>query len=246
MTLLWIVGGGLLMGLISLVGGATLFLGEPRARALVRPLVAFAAGSLLGGAFLHMLPAAVAEQRGSVAPYLWLTAGFLLFLGIEQFLHWHHCHGASSDCGDAVAVLVLVGGALHSFLGGLAVAAAFLLDVRVGISTWLAAAAHEVPRQFGDFGVLLHAGWSPRKALGWNLVSSLTFIVGGVLAWGLSPRMDTSWLLALAAGNFVYIGASDLVPEVNRHRHARDGALHFAAFLAGAGLLASLRLAVGE
>jgi zinc and cadmium transporter len=245
-TLVWIVGSGLLMSLVSLVGGTTLFLGERAARALARPLVAFAAGSLLGGAFLHMLPAAAADRSAGVAPYLWTTAGFVLFLGIEQFLHWHHCHGESSECGQAVAVLILVGDALHNFLGGLAVAAAFLLDVRVGISTWLAAAAHEIPQEFGDFAVLLHAGWSPRKALVWNLVSSLTFVLGGVLAWGLSPQMDTSWLLAFAAGNFIYIGASDLVPEVNRHRRARDGMLHFAAFVAGAGLLAALRLAMGD
>jgi zinc and cadmium transporter len=112
--------------------------------------------------------------------------------------------------------------------------------------TWLAAAAHEVPQELGDFGVLVHAGWSPRRALAWNLLSASTFLVGGVVAWGVSARIDTSWLLAFAAGNFFYIGASDLVPEVNRHRDLGANVLHFVAFVAGVSLLAGLRVTVGD
>jgi zinc and cadmium transporter len=245
MLLLWIVAGGLAMCALALVGSCTLLLGEAMLRRLVRPLVAFAAGSLLGGALLHMIPAATIGHQGP-APYLWVLAGFALFLGIEQFLHWHHCHRASADCGQTLTALILVGDALHNFLGGLAVGAAFLVDLRVGVSTWLAAAAHEIPQELGDFGVLVHAGWSPRKALAWNVLSASTFLVGGVLAWAISARLDTSWLLGFAAGNFLYIGASDLVPEVNRHRELRVSVRHFVAFVSGAGLLAALRVMLGH
>lgn len=239
-TLAWIVAGGIAMGAISLVGAVTLLLDETTQRRLVRPLVAFAAGSLLGGAIIHMIPEAAARSDG-MTPYVAVLAGFALFLAVEQFLHWHHCHRETADCRPPLGYLILVGDGLHNLLGGLAVGAAFVADVGVGLTIWLAAAAHEVPQELGDFGVLVHGGWSPRRALAYNLLSSATFLVGGVLAWGVSARFDTSWLLGFAAGNFLYIGASDLVPEVNRHRELGMGALHFLAFTAGAGLLAALK-----
>ncbi|MFN8090941.1 MAG: ZIP family metal transporter [Vicinamibacteria bacterium] len=243
-TLAWIVAGGVAMSVISLVGAVTLLLRVETQRRIVRPLVAFAAGSLLGGALLHMIPEAGARHRGTT-PYLAVLAGFALFLAIEQFLHWHHCHRETADCRPALGYLILVGDGLHNLLGGLAVGAAFVADVRVGITIWLAAAAHEVPQELGDFGVLIHGGWSKGRALAFNLLSSATFLVGGVLAWTASARFDTSWLLGFTAGNFLYIGASDLVPEVNRHRDPWVGVLHFAAFAAGAGLLAALKLVLG-
>jgi zinc and cadmium transporter len=232
------------MGAISLVGSVTLLLSEATQRRLVRPLVAFAAGSLLGGALLHMIPEASAQQ-GGVAPYASVLAGFALFLAIEQFLHWHHCHRETADCRPPLGYLILVGDGLHNLLGGLAVGAAFVADVRVGLTIWLAAAAHEVPQELGDFGVLVHGGWSRGRALAFNLLSSSTFLLGGIVAWLASERFETSWLLGFAAGNFLYIGASDLVPEVNRHRDLGIGALHFLAFAAGAGLLAALKVVVG-
>jgi zinc and cadmium transporter len=244
-SLAWIVAGGVGMGAISLVGAVTLLLDETTQRRLVRPLVAFAAGSLLGGALLHMLPEATA-QGGGTAAYLWVLAGFALFLAVEQFLHWHHCHREAADCREPLGYLILVGDGLHNLLGGLAVGAAFVADVRVGFTIWLAAAAHEVPQELGDFGVLVHGGWSRARALAFNLLSSATFLVGGVVAWAVSARFDTSWLLGFAAGNFLYIGASDLVPEVNRHRDLGVGALHFLAFTAGAGLLAALKLVMQD
>jgi zinc and cadmium transporter len=192
-----------------------------------------------------MVPAAVRNRPDGVAAYLWVLAGFALFLAIEQFLHWHHCHRADAGCRQPLGYLILVGDGLHNFLGGLAVGAAFVADVAVGVTTWLAAAAHEVPQELGDFGVLVHGGWSRRRALAFNVLSASTFLVGGVLAWAVAARFDTSWLLGFAAGNFLYIGASDLVPEVNRHHDPRVGVLHFLAFVAGVALLAALKLVCG-
>ncbi len=234
------------MTAIALVGGVTLLLSGSLLQRLLRPLVAFAAGSLLGGAILHMIPAAAERHPHPVHAYLWVLAGFASFLAVEQFLHWHHCHHERADCRQPLAQLVLVGDALHNLVGGLAVGAAFLIDVRVGVSAWLAAAAHEIPQELGDYAVLVHAGWPPARALAWNVLSASTFLAGGVIAWAVSPRVDTTWLLGFAAGNFLYIGASDLVPEVNRERDLGTGAVHFLSFAAGAALLAALRLLDGH
>ena len=116
-----------------------------------------------------------------------------------------------------------------------------MADIRLGIAAWLAAAAHEVPQELGDFAVLTHGGWSRRNALLFNVVSGSMFLVGGLLAWGLASRVDVGFLVPFAAGNFLYIGASDLVPEVNKAHTVRANLLHFAAFAAGLALLLAIR-----
>jgi zinc and cadmium transporter len=104
--------------------------------------------------------------------------GFLIFFGLEQFLHWHHCHRAFAECKQPLTYLILIGDGLHNFLGGLSIAGVFIVDIRLGVAAWLAAAAHEVPQELGDFGVLVHGGWKKRTALLFNLLSGLTFLVG--------------------------------------------------------------------
>jgi zinc and cadmium transporter len=244
--LLWIVGSGLLMTAVSLVGGLALLLEETVLRRMLLPLVAFSAGSLIGGAFFHMIPAAVAGSGSPLVPLLWVVLGFTLFLAVEQFLHYHHCHRASAECRKPLTYLILLGDGLHNFLGGLAIGSTFLLDVRLGVATWLAAAAHEVPQELGDFGVLLHGGWSKGEALLFNALSASTFLVGGLVAYAASARADVAFLVPLAAGNFLYIGAADLVPEVNKPRDLGANFLHLAAFVAGVGLLLLLRLVLPE
>jgi len=244
-TLLWIVGAGVAMALIALAGGLTLVLGEEALRRLLLPLVSFSAGSLLGGAFFHMLPTALADGANPLPVFAWLLAGFTLFFVLEQFLHWHHCHRAEAECRQPLTYLILIGDGLHNFLGGLAVAGTFLVDIRLGITTWIAAALHEIPQELGDFGVLLHGGWSKRAALTFNFLSALTFLAGGLVTYFASLQVEVGFLVPLAAGNFLYIAASDLVPEVNRHFGWRRNLAHFGAFAAGIVLLLALRLAHG-
>jgi zinc and cadmium transporter len=244
-TLPWIVASGLLMAAIALVGSVTLVLRESTLRRIVLPLVALSAGSLLGGAFLHMIPASLAQAGSGYGTFLWILAGFAVFFALEQFLHWHHCHRATTACRKPLGYMILLGDGLHNLLGGLAVAGTFLIDIRLGVTTWLAAAAHEVPQELGDFGVLLHSGWSRRKALLYNVASGLTFLLGGLVAWAASYRIDVAFLVPFAAGSFIYIGASDLVPEVNKHADARANLVHFVSFVVGIGLMALLRIAGG-
>lgn len=241
-TLLWITISGLLMSAIALVGSVTLVLKESTLQRILLPLVAFAAGSLIGGAFLHMIPASQVEDRADIAVYVWVLAGFTLFFALEQFLHWHHCHRAPASCKEPLTYLILIGDGLHNFLGGLAVAGAFLIDIRLGITTWLAAAAHEVPQELGDFGVLVHGGWDKRQALLFNLLSALTFLAGSLLAYVASFQIDTAFLVPFAAGNFLYIGASDLVPEVSKHRDVVANVVHFVCFVFGLALMLVIRI----
>jgi zinc and cadmium transporter len=156
-TLIWIVISGLLMSSIALVGSVTLVLKEHTLRRTLLPLVALSAGSLLGGALFHMIPAALETTGVKISVFVWVVAGFSVFFILEQFLHWHHCHKASAECKQPLTYLILLGDGLHNFIGGLAVAGAFLMDIRLGITTWLAAAAHEIPQELGDFAVT--ASW---------------------------------------------------------------------------------------
>jgi zinc and cadmium transporter len=243
-VLVWIIGGGLLMSAIALVGSVTLLLSERMLRRLLLPLVAFAAGSLIGGAFFHMIPVGLGTGMSEIAVFGLILAGFAVFFGLEQFLHWHHCHRAESDCKKPLTYLILIGDGLHNFLGGLAVAGTFLIDIRLGIITWLAAAAHEVPQELGDFGVLVHGGWGYRRALFYNVLSGLTFLVGGLIAYAASFRLDIAFLVPFAAGNFIYIGAADLIPEVKAHADPKANVVHFVAFLAGVLLMLAVKLAL--
>ncbi len=240
-TFLWILLSGLLMAAIALVGSVTLILEERTLKRLLLPLVALAAGTLLGGAFFHMIPAAVAQMGNGLPVYAWIVVGFVTFFVLEQFLHWHHCHRAVSEH-RPLTYLILVADAVHNFVGGLAVAGAFLIDIRVGVTAWIAAAAHEVPQELGDFGILVHGGWSKRRALFYNFLSALTFLAGGLVAYSASFALNVDFLVPFAAGNFVYIAAADLIPEVKHSASAKENLVHFLALLLGLVLLAGVRL----
>lgn len=245
-TFAWIVASSLAMSAIALVGVVTLLLRPQTLARLLLPLVAFAAGTLLGGAFLHLLPAALAEAGATPGVLVWLLAGFVAFFAIEQFLQWRHCRREPAEARRPMTYLVLIGDGLHNFLDGLAIAGAFIADVRLGIGAWLAAAAHEVPQELGDFSVLVHGGWPKARALAFNLLSGLTFLLGGLLTYVASARVDVAFLLPFAAGNFIYIAASDLIPEVRRHAGARASIVHLAALIGGIALLYALRLVLED
>jgi zinc and cadmium transporter len=236
-ALLWIVGSGVLMSLIALVGSATLLVSAAVLQRWLLPLVAVAAGSLIGGALLHMIPAALEVAPTDEHVWLAVLAGFCSFLALEQLLHWHHCQRAGAHRKQPLTYLILIGDGLHNFIGGLAIAGAFLIDIRLGVTAWLAAAAHEIPQELGDFGVLVHGGWPRRRALLLNVLSGSTFLLGGLVTYVLSRSLDVWFLLPFAAGNFLYIGAVDLVPEVNKMPSAAANLLHFAAFLAGVAVM---------
>jgi zinc and cadmium transporter len=210
---------GLAMACIALIGGLTLLMAPKALERLITPLVAFASGALLGGALLHLYPAALSAGLPPVTTGLFTLAGFILFLVLELFIRRHH-HHRPTDGPRPLAYLVLLGDGLHNFLGGLAIGAAFLIDIRLGWTAWIAAAAHEVPQELGDFGVLLLGGLPRRRALLLNFASGLTFLVGALLACAVPASWSVAWLIPVAAGNFLYIATVDLIPEVARSRTA--------------------------
>ncbi|HSK33362.1 MAG TPA: ZIP family metal transporter [Propionicimonas sp.] len=240
-VLAWIVVSGLAMSALALVGSVAVVLPERHFRRLVLPLVALAAGALLGGAMFHMLPESVQVLGNELSVFVWVVAGIFSFHVLEQFLHWHHCHRPVGEH-RPLGYMILAADGLHNLIGGMAVGSAFIVDVRLGVVTWIVAAAHEVPQELGDFGILVHSGWSTRHALLYNLASALTFPLGGLLAYAVAGRIEVAWLVPFAAGNFIYIAVADLLPEITSTPNPRDKMLHTASF--GLGLAALLVVAL--
>jgi zinc and cadmium transporter len=232
-ALAWIVLASIVMTLIALIGATLLLLRPTTARAFVLPLVAFAAGSLIGSAFFHLLPDALGHLNGATHVWLSTAAGFAVFFALEQLLHWHHHHSGHRHRERPLTYLLLIGDSLHNFIDGVAVAAAFVTDIGLGITTTIAVAAHEIPQEFGDMAVLIHGGWSKARAVIFNLLTSLTFLVGALLTFVVAAEINVSYVVAFAAGTFLYIGATDLVPEINKLGDLKRNLLNLAMFLLG-------------
>lgn len=241
-TFAWIVVAGLAMSALALVGAVTTILSRAALQRILLPMVGLAAGSLLGGALFHMLPESVDALGNTMAVYISVAVGFIVFFCLEQLLHWHHCHRLDHSRHRPLGYLILLADGLHNLIGGLAVGGAFIVDIRVGVITWLVAAAHEIPQELGDFGVLVHSGWSRRSALAWNFVSALTFLVGALVAYGLSAHVDVAFLLPFAAGNFIYIAAADLLPEITAEPRSRDKLETSVSFVVGLVFLLAVTL----
>jgi len=231
--LLWIILSTVAMSLLSLVGVLILFFNESRLKKIIFPLVSFSAGALLAGALLHLIPEAIEQISDKRHVFLLVIVGFSLFFLLEKFISWHHCHTTPSEHKQPVTYLILIADGLHNFLGGLAIGSAFIVDIRLGIITWLVSAAHEIPQELGDFGILIHGGWKKRKALLFNLLSALTMVIGGLLAYFVASKMSIVYLLPFAAGNFIYIAASDLIPQVKHDEKFVRSIIHFLFFVLG-------------
>lgn len=244
MRLVWIMVASLL-GSVGAIAGSALLLAFPqRVRSrLVPHLVSYATGTLLGAAFLGMIPAGVAQ-----APVTAITgttlAGMVAFFVLEKLALWRHGHESDRGPGQA-APLILVGDAFHNLVDGVLIAAAFLTSVPLGITTAFAVIAHEVPQELGDFAILLDAGYSRAKALALNTLSSLATLPGAVLAYFYLAEMRNAvpYVLALSAASFIYIATADLIPELQRRASLTASAIQLALLLAGIGTIAALHLA---
>ena len=242
MLLAWILGFSLL-GSLGAVGGAALLLAFPDdvRKRLVPALVAYAAGTLLGAAFLGMIPAAAADTpvRAVSAAVL---AGIVLFFVLERLVLWRHGHEAGGSPNPA-APLILVGDAFHNFVDGVVIAAAFLTSVPLGIAAGLAVVAHEVPQEVGDFAILLDGGYGRRKALALNALSATATLPGALAGyfWLADVQGLVPYVLALSASSFIYIAVADLLPGL--HRRPAGGWRQFALIVAGIGTIAVFHFA---
>ncbi|MFA5158787.1 MAG: ZIP family metal transporter [Patescibacteria group bacterium] len=240
--LIWIIVSSLILALVSLAGGLALVITGKKFNQLIMYLVSFSAGALLAGALVHLLPESFEKIANSMLVSLLVLSGLVSFYILEQFISWHHCHRSVGEHVHPVSYLILIADGVHNLIDGLAVGSAFMIDYHLGIATLIAVVAHEVPQELGDFGILIHSGWTARRALVFNLLSSLTFFIGAIITYFLSKEIEIVYLLPIAAGSFIYIAAVDLLPQVNKACEQKPKLAHFLSFVLGTVLLIVLKI----
>jgi zinc and cadmium transporter len=236
----WIIGFSIL-GSIGAVAGAALFLFFPEGirKVLVPCLISYATGTLLGAAFLGMIPAALKQAS---APLVMATvlAGMVLFFVLEKLVLWRHCHDSACEVHGRAGPLILIGDAFHNFVDGVVIAAAFLTSIPLGVAASLAVIAHEIPQEIGDFAILLDNGYERRKAIVLNGLSAVTTLPGAVLAyfWLGETRAAVPYILAISAASFIYIATADLIPGLHRQVTAAASLRQFILLIAGISTIA--------
>lgn len=244
------------MSLISFVGALTLFLKEKFLNKTLLFLVAFSAGALLGGAFLHLLPEAIetAGVEHILKVFVFALLGFCLFYILEEFIKWHHHHSTRHTgeeyCDKGIhpfSYLILLSDSLHNFLDGLVIAGSFVVSPVCGVATTMAVALHEIPQELGDFGVLIYGGFKKGKALLFNFLSALLAVFGGLVGFFLAEKIGGNivYLLPFAAGNFVYIACSDLIPEIKKDFGFGKALGYFCVFILGILLMLAMKFWLG-
>lgn len=241
MQLFFILISTFLVSVVSLVGVLALTIRKELLAAIIFSLIAFSAGAMIGGAFLHLIPEAL-EESNHQPVFVFVTCGFILFFLLEKYLYWRHCHNGVCDV-HTFTYLNLVGDALHNFIDGMVIAGSFIASIELGIFTSLLVVLHEIPQELGDFGVLVYGGFSRRKALLCNFISALTAFAGAISGYLLSNKfLGFSYiLLSITAGGFIYIASSDLIPEIHKETNAKKSAISLILFFLGIFLISLLK-----
>lgn len=234
----------LIVSSLSLVGAVALLFNRDLSKRQVLYLVSFSVGGLLGGAFFHLVPEAI-EINGEVLKVsTWLLVGIFASYILEMVLKWRHCHIPTSDeHPHSFAYINLIGDGVHNMIDGIIIGGAYLTSTSLGVATTIAVCLHEIPQEIGDFGVLIYAGMTRRRALLLNLASASTAILGVVIALSLSAYVENlvALLLPFAAGNFIYIAGSDLVPELQDEKRLSSSLVQLALMVLGLSLLYLLK-----
>jgi zinc and cadmium transporter len=230
-----------MVSLISLIGIFFIGMKQDTLTKVIKYLVSFAVGGLLGGTFFHLLPESM--ESGNPSMFGYVLSGILIFFLIEKFLHWRHCHKGHCDA-HTFTYLNLIGDGIHNFIDGMIIAASFVTDMRLGVITTLAVAAHEIPQEIGDFGILVYGGFSKYKALLFNLLSALTAMAGAVIAYFSFNQIVwlKGFLIPLTAGGFLYIALVDLIPELHKDGGKDNIALQFVIMVGGLLLMWLLKI----
>jgi zinc and cadmium transporter len=237
----WILLATFIDSLIGLVGILTLWINQKSMNKIIFWLVAFSAGTLLGGAFFHLIAEAV-EQIEPLYAMVFTMIGFVIFYIMERFLFWHHCHEGHCDV-HPFSYLLLVGDGMHNIIDGFVIAASFLVDIKFGIITTAMIISHEVPQELGNYAVLLYGGFDKWKASLYNFLAQITCVLGGLLGYYMGTAYDiTAYLLPIAAGGFIYISASDLIPELHKEKQIKKSLISLIVFLVGVVLMFGMKL----
>lgn len=226
----------LVVSLISFIGIFTFSLKVEKLRKILIYFVAFSAGALFAGAFLHLIPEVVEKTGFNLRIPLFILLGIILFFIIEKIVCWNHCHiPITKGHVHSFAIMNLVGDVFHNFLDGLIIAASYLVSIPLGITTTLAVVLHEIPQEISDFGILLHGGFSKKKALLINFATALTAVLGAVIGLLLSGFINgvEFILVPIAAGGFIYIAGSDLIPELHKEFQLKKSIWQLIVFILG-------------
>ncbi|MBC8500733.1 MAG: ZIP family metal transporter [Nanoarchaeota archaeon] len=235
----------IIVSLISFVGILTLSIKANKLKKILLYMVSFSAGGLFGDAFIHLLPEIIEEVGFSLNISLYAIFGIVFSFVVEKFIRWRHCHlPTTKEHQHPFAIMNLFGDAVHNFMDGLIIGASYLASIPVGIATTLAVVFHEIPQEIADFGVLLHGGFSKGKALFFNFMTALTAVIGAVAAIIISSYVQnvTYFLIPFAAGGFIYIAGSDLIPELHKEVKVKKSLIQITLFILGVGVMVLLLL----
>ena len=229
----------IIVSLISFVGIITLLVRQNQLNRILLFLVSFSAGALLGDAFIHLLPEAIISSGFTLPVSLSILTGILLFFVLEKFICWRHCHIPTSKTHPhPLAFMNLIGDGFHNFIDGMIIAGSYLADYRIGITTTIAVILHEIPQEISDFGVLLHAGLSKKKAILYNFISALIAVLGAlfVLALG-SSEYFLNLLVSFTVGGFIYLASSDLIPELHKETDPKKSVFQLFGIIFGIAIM---------
>lgn len=224
------------VSILSLTGILLLSFKEVFFRKCIPLFISMAVGALLGDAFIHLIPEALESGSSSTGIGLLVIVGILLFFILERVLHWHH-HGEDTEISHVhpVGRLVLVSDIIHNFLDGVIIAASFMVSVPVGLATTLAVVLHEIPQEVGDFAVLLHAGYTKKRAIFLNFLTALSAFFGAALFFAVGEYATplAAYFVPLTAGGFIYIAVADLIPELQKTKRFQDSLYQLTAVIVG-------------
>jgi len=216
----------IIISLVSIIGIFFIFIKPKTVSKLNLFLVSLAIGCLLGDSFICLIPESFEQLGFNYKPSLLLLGGIILFFILEKIIRWRHCHdphclfkeGQHKE-GQHVVTLNLIGDAVHNFIDGALIAASFQISFSLGLTTSLAVLLHEIPEEISDFGVFIHYGLSIKRAALYNFLSALTSLLGVLFVFlvNFSINNFSQFLIPITAGGFIYLAASDLIPELHRH-----------------------------
>jgi len=234
----------IIVSLLSFVGALSLALNPEKLKKITIFFVSLSAGTLLGDSFIHLLPEMVKEKNYSPSVWLWVLGGIIIFFILEKIICWRHCHIPTSiEHPQQLGLMTLVGDGLHNFIVGLVIAGSFLVNPSLGLATTLAVIAHEIPQEIGDFGVLIHAGYSRGKALFFNFFSGLLAVLGALITLIIGPQIEnfSAFIIPFTAGGFIYIATADLIPELKKESRLWQSLSQLLSILLGLAIMLILK-----
>ncbi|MBI5393546.1 ZIP family metal transporter [Candidatus Woesearchaeota archaeon] len=254
MNLIWLyaLGSVFIVSLVSLIGVFLFGFRIEKVKQILIYFVSFAAGALLGDVFIHLLPELVKEHGLTIQISIYILLGILISFIVEKIIHWTHCHHNinNNNCDHALleqhthskkqsnkplSLMTLFGDSIHNFIDGIIIATSFLVSIPAGIATTIAVIFHEIPQEISDFGVLIHDGFTKTKALLFNFLTALTAVIGVIVTLIIGPKIEgiIIFLTSFAVGSFIYIAASDFIPELHKETDLKVSALQLITFVLG-------------